>query len=241
MWRERHTIIWLCQQFRRSEHACAQPILFDDVEVEFTLSAGLAFLQGNVFAAMQKASMAMVMAKDSGRNELLLYDSMRDGSTDALTGINNRRYFDTRLAREMRRAANDSTTLTLAMLDLDDFGLINKAHGHTIGDDVLRRLATVVTRHVRPSDWLARYGGEEFCLILHAPLAEAMLIAERVREAVALETIEMADGGTLTVTVSIGLAPMACDGSNVADLVAQASSATRRAKSQGKNRTAMTT
>ena len=146
------------------EQIGATPMRIDGEDITVTGSAGLAFFEPGSQLAVRRSWLAMFMAKDSGRDDVVLYDSLKDASQDALTGAHSRRYFDTRFARELRRATSGKASLTLALLDLDDFGLVNKRYGHTAGDEVLRVFARVVLQNVRPSDWLARYGGEEFCL-----------------------------------------------------------------------------
>jgi len=216
------------------------PIRIGTEEVTVTGSAGLAFFDAAASTrAISQAEIAMLMAKHNGRDDVVLYDTLKDANEDALTGAHSRRYFDTRLPRELRRAISGRTPLTLALLDLDDFGLVNKHYGHTVGDEVLRQFVRVVLRNVRPSDWLARYGGEEFCLVMGATCAEGAIVVERIRRAVADAVVAMPDGTTLMTTVSIGLASASGSIATIGDIVQLASAANRRAKDDGKNRVAI--
>ena len=110
----------------------------------------------------------------------------REASTDALTGLNNRREFESGMVREMERARRMHVPLSLAILDIDFFKRINDQHGHDIGDAVLREVARTLQRHIRKSDLLARIGGEEFALVmLGTQPPGAWVVLERLRIAVA--------------------------------------------------------
>ena len=103
-------------------------------------------------------------------------------TTDALTGIDNRRSFDERLAMEMARAQRYDVPCALVMIDLDRFKAVNDRHGHQAGDEVLRHVAALVNSERRSGDMVARYGGEELAAILpHTSAADAAAWAERVR------------------------------------------------------------
>lgn len=121
--------------------------------------------------------------------------------TDHLTGLNNRKYFDDKLADFK---AIDTTALIL--LDVDDFKSINDTYGHLAGDQVLRQFAAILRSNTRKKDRLARWGGDEFAIILPATDAkEAYKIADRVRRMV--EGYPFCyEGTTFNITVSLGLA-----------------------------------
>lgn len=126
--------------------------------------------------------------------------------TDALTGIGNRRLFDTRLSKELKLAAFSDRSISLYMIDIDHFKRLNDNHGHQAGDIVLQKVAETLNKVVRDSGDLAcRYGGEEFCLLLVNVSADTALeIAERVRSSI--ESLRVHWGGeVLQVTCSIGL------------------------------------
>ena len=102
---------------------------------------------------------------------------------DALTGVGNRRLFDSRLAMEMHRASRTNADLSLVMLDIDKFKIINDTYGHGCGDIVLKGLASTLKRSIRSYDTVARVGGEEFSLILPATsIHSAFLIVDKIRK-----------------------------------------------------------
>ena len=167
---------------------------------------------------------------------------LRSGLTDVLTGWHNRRYLMTRLREELARARRDDATLSCLMLDVDHFKQVNDRFGHLVGDQVLREIAQRVEVQVRASDVTARYGGEEFALLLpQTPAAQAAVLAERIRAAVAAEHFHAA-GQALAVTVSIGVAdlrPAQVPGDFKAlgeSLIARADAALYAAKASGRNR-----
>jgi diguanylate cyclase (GGDEF)-like protein len=133
--------------------------------------------------------------------------------TDPLTGLRNRRHFDTTLEREdaiRRRIAAEKRPMRSAILfDLDHFGQVNKQHGHQIGDRLLRLFAETLRARARASDLVARFGGEEFVVILdNASRDDAIRIAEDVRTAFAKLKVDVAGGEPVRSTVSAGCASL---------------------------------
>jgi diguanylate cyclase (GGDEF)-like protein len=160
-------------------------------------------------------------------------------TTDALTGIANRRKFDEVLALEWSRATRTSQPLALAMLDIDWFKAYNDHYGHQAGDACLQRVAQIISGNVcRGSDLVARYGGEEFIFIAPATNAETILnLAEKLCEefrAIALPHERSQYG---FVTVSIGVTSIIPNQEQQpASLIQAADQAMYRAKEQGRNR-----
>lgn len=156
--------------------------------------------------------------------------------TDGLTGLYNHRRFYEALHTELLRSDRHRRPLAVLMIDVDFFKRVNDALGHPIGDDLLRRLAEVLSKDLRQTDLIARYGGEEFAVILpETSKAEALQVAERMRAAVESKVNE---GGPWrqTVTVSIGVAVFPEDGRSAEPLLAAADAAMYVAKRQGRNR-----
>lgn len=155
-------------------------------------------------------------------------------STDALTGLPNRRYFDEfcgLLAR--RRRAEDA--VGVLMIDIDLFKRLNDTYGHDTGDVVLRAVAGAIMGAVREDDVPARYGGEEFVVLLRNPSREVALeVGERVRAAV--RGLDLRDLGVSKVSVSVGVAVAQAPDQPVADLVKSADRALYRAKRAGRDR-----
>ena len=160
-------------------------------------------------------------------------------STDALTGLPNRRQFDATLHKEWYRALRDATPLGLLMIDVDRFKPLNDRFGHQVGDAFLACVGQVIRDNVRrASDMAARYGGEEFAVVLPGTgAAGALEIAEVIRRAVAAaDTRRFVEGG-YPLTVSIGVAAtVALAGGGSAALVHSADSALYQAKRNGRNR-----
>jgi diguanylate cyclase (GGDEF)-like protein len=130
---------------------------------------------------------------------------------DALTHIANRRYFDSYLAQELKRAARDRTELSLILLDVDFFKRYNDRYGHQAGDDCLRQVAGALTAACRrPADLAARYGGEEFAIILPGTHAEGgLMVADAMREGIAKLAVPHADSEVGScVTISQGIATL---------------------------------
>ena len=155
-------------------------------------------------------------------------------STDALTGLPNRRYFDEfcgLLAR--RRRAEDA--VGVLMIDIDLFKKLNDSHGHDTGDEVLRAVGGAIMAAVREDDVPARYGGEEFVVLLRNPSREiALEVGERVR--VAVRSLDLRDLGVSKVTVSVGVAVAQLPDEPIVDLIKSADRALYRAKRAGRDR-----
>ncbi|MDP9343314.1 MAG: GAF domain-containing protein [Actinomycetota bacterium] len=154
--------------------------------------------------------------------------------TDALTGVYNHRYFQERLAEELRRAARGRVPVSLALIDIDDFQRVNQQHGHLAGDHVLAGLGTLMRTESRPRDVVCRVGGEEFAVIMPVTgSADAVSLAEALRERIADAAF---NGDPTKVTVSIGVAEGPSQAAGPQELMACANHALLTAKSAGRNR-----
>ena len=160
-----------------------------------------------------------------------------EASHDALTGLINRREFEVRLTRTLERIRlAPESPAALLYLDLDQFKIVNDTCSHAAGDDLLRRLSQVYRGHVRERDTLARIGGDEFALILdHCTVAEALQVAEKIREATSNFRYLCKDQ-VFHLGVSIGLIPIDSTAENVEDALRQADHACYIAKETGRNR-----
>ena len=153
-------------------------------------------------------------------------------TTDALTGICNRRHFDEVLASEINRAARFSSPLSLILFDIDHFKRVNDTFGHQAGDRVLTQLAVTVGNSIRTVDLFARWGGEEFVVMLPgSDLDAGRLLAEKLR--MALEKQPFSDVGQ--VTCSFGVAEYA-PGDNADALIKKVDRCLYHAKASGRNR-----
>lgn len=158
-------------------------------------------------------------------------------STDALTGLPNRRALEDALARDIARTTRSATPLSVILLDVDHFKRFNDTYGHLVGDQVLRHLGGIVQRSLRDGDFVARYGGEEFCVVLpNASEEGALLAARRVRMAIERSKLRC-EAGELSVTSSFGVST--CDPQlavrTSVELLKQADLALYAAKEQGRN------
>ena len=156
--------------------------------------------------------------------------------TDQLTGLYNRRAFADLAGKEVGRARRYRRPLALILFDIDHFKNVNDSHGHLVGDHVLRVLTELVTRTTRSTDIVCRYGGEEFIVLMpEAGRDEALAMAERLREEISRLTV-VTDAGTLSLTVSLGVAELETAGDEGLDgLINRADRAMYRAKAAGRN------
>jgi two-component system cell cycle response regulator len=155
--------------------------------------------------------------------------------TDGLTNLCNRKQLDATLVEEIPRARRHGRELSVLMLDIDHFKQINDTHGHLAGDSVLRGLAAMLQKRLRPNDRLGRYGGEEFCAILpETALPNAAKIGEELR-ALVESHVFVAEDKRISVTVSIGASCLAA-GMEPVDLYRSADEMLYKAKRTGRNK-----
>jgi len=164
-------------------------------------------------------------------------DLNRLAAMDALTGMYNRRTFMELAEGELARTRRNGRPLTLLIFDIDHFKQINDTYGHLAGDQVLRSLKGVLEQCLRRQDTVGRYGGEEFCILAPETNREgALLLAERVRQALADASMGPCAGGDVHITASIGVAVVE-DGAavNLDSMLSRADQALYRAKHNGRN------
>ncbi len=154
--------------------------------------------------------------------------------TDTLTQLNNRRFFNEQLEREVKRMARNDECLSLLIIDIDDFKKLNDCYGHAAGDEFLRQVARILKETVRTIDLLARYGGEEFVVVaVSTDLEGGVILGEKVRTAIAEASFIVDDTmRPRRATISIGVSQYR--GSRT-DLFNSADAALYRAKAEGKN------
>ncbi len=169
---------------------------------------------------------------DETFQRLMQESALRDGLTQAY----NKRYFNERIIGEVRFAHRHNEPLSLLLMDLDRFKLINDNHGHLAGDHVLRAFSAAIHRSIRNEDVFARYGGEEFAVISRAiSLDDTYRFAERLRTVIEKLQLEF-QGYRILLTVSIGIAALpALDTTDPAVLVDAADRALYWAKTHGRN------
>jgi diguanylate cyclase (GGDEF)-like protein len=210
----------------------------DDVLAQWRSAAqanGIAIMIMVTMIGLLATGLGMQIEKRKQAEEALARLALLDG----LTGLANRRRFDSALESEWERAHRAGSTLALLMIDVDHFKAYNDQYGHPCGDKILTAIAqTIVACALRGGDLTARYGGEEFAVIVPStPAAHAVEIAERIRTAVADLKVPHIGGATGVVTVSIGVAALEprTPGTN-AELLHHADAALYESKSAGRNR-----
>ncbi|MBL4758238.1 MAG: PleD family two-component system response regulator [Rhizobiales bacterium] len=164
--------------------------------------------------------------------------NMEMAVTDALTGLHNRRYMESHLATLLETAKNSDKLLSLMIVDIDFFKVVNDTHGHGAGDEVLREFSKRLQKNIRGIDLACRYGGEEFVIIMpETDIGLAAIVAERIRCVVADKAF-LVNGGSqaLDLTISIGLSALQSDNDTQADIIKRADEALYTAKNDGRNR-----
>ncbi len=154
-------------------------------------------------------------------------------STDALTGLNNRRAFFDKASLLFAYCKRNQEPISALMLDIDHFKKINDSYGHAAGDIALRNLARLIKTNLRDSDLPCRFGGEEFAVLLPNTTAlEAVEMANMLRKMMMTTIIALADENALSLTASFGISD---DGTTVEDLLNNADKAMYLAKNSGRN------
>lgn len=165
---------------------------------------------------------------------------LQHATLDALTGLNNRRQFETRLKQEVSSAERQGKPLCAIMLDIDFFKKVNDTYGHIAGDLILKSTASVIKKALRESDIPSRYGGEEFAILLpFTSIEEAQMVGERLRQAVESTTVDVQSekGGSninVKVTISLGVSQFQ-EGDTGQTLYQKADKALYHAKEGGRN------
>jgi len=221
--------------------------------------AALGFAQRGLRALADPAAVASQMANDSALNVgsafsyvpialafhavlltlvvgRLLAELRWRSRHDGLTGLLNRRSMEELLAEQLQRSRRSAEPFVVLMLDMDHFKAINDRLGHAVGDLALRHAAALLAGALRKVDRLGRFGGEEFIALLPGiTLAEAQTVAERLRDQIAMTPLAH-PGGTVAMSVSIGLAAWGGAGEDLTRLLVRADQALYRAKQLGRDR-----
>ena len=214
--------------------------LVDIRDVEVKMKSG----QGRVFTAELAAirldyggvPSVLVALNDVSQRKEMEAELFRQASTDALTGISNRRYFQNQAEQELRRARRFARDMAVMMIDIDHFKAINDAHGHAAGDDAIQAVVKRALEALRQSDTLGRIGGEEFAVLLpETALTAASEVAERLRAHIQARPI-LVGHHAIDCTVSIGVAQLCGRDGTINELLERADKALYVAKNNGRNR-----
>ena len=167
-----------------------------------------------------------------------LEDDLRAlATTDPLTGIANRRTLMDKGHREIQRALRHDLTLSILLIDIDHFKLVNDRWGHAAGDRALQVFAGICSAIIRDNDTVGRMGGEEFAVILpDTDLPQAVLTAERLLSAVREANIAIDGGSSVRITASIGVATIGAGDTSLEQLLARSDAALYHAKAAGRDR-----
>ncbi|MFN7170939.1 MAG: GGDEF domain-containing protein [Candidatus Omnitrophota bacterium] len=214
-----------------------------EVKIPFALSAlmagdrliGFLLLEGLLREDFSRFSLFSTQLSLVLRKVTLYETIERLATTDSLTGLYVRKKIMGLFEEELSRAKRHNLSLTFLMLDIDHFKKCNDLYGHLTGDYVLRELARLLKINLREIDLVGRYGGEEFSiLLLNTKQAEAKIVAERIREAIASYPFKTY-GEEFQITVSLGGAVFPEDGDSAIELIANADKALYSAKNRGRN------
>jgi diguanylate cyclase len=184
--------------------------------------------------------------KSQGEIERLQAEVVRareDALSDGMTGLANRRHFDTALVDCLAEIARQPNGPSLLIADIDHFKKVNDSYGHLFGDKVIRSIAQILKENVRGNDMAARYGGEEFVILLpDTPLLGAHAVAEKIRRTVAGCRILRNDSKEPVAAISISIGVAHYRGSeSPTDFVSRADAALYTSKAQGRNRVTVAT
>ena len=167
---------------------------------------------------------------------------LEHATLDALTGLNNRRQFETRLSQEVATAKRQNTDLCCIMTDVDHFKSVNDTYGHLAGDCVLKQVAQLIKNELREYDTACRYGGEEFIIILpFTAMKEAMFVAQRLRKTIEETKIDISEAKienikSINITISAGVSCFDSEKDNPQTFYQKADAALYDAKNAGRNR-----
>lgn len=209
-----------------------------DIEVRLRTAQGREFTAEIAAIAVDYAGepATLVSMNDISQRKQLEDELFHQANTDPLTGLSNRRYFLVQAEQEIRRARRFARDLSVMMMDLDRFKMINDTLGHAAGDAVLQAIVKASQERLRESDIMGRLGGEEFALLLpETSLEAAMEVSGRLLEHIA-ETPIPTVKGVVHCTTSLGVAQLRDSDSTIDDLLHRADEALYEAKRNGRNR-----
>ncbi|MBE0428898.1 MAG: diguanylate cyclase [Thermoleophilia bacterium] len=196
----------------------------------------VAVATGPLEESRQRILTSLTIQAASALENLIIGDLQRHlAITDPMTGLYNFRYLIDSLGNELERSRRYEHPAVLAIIDLDDFKLVNDKYGHPAGDELLKAVAEILKANIRRADIVARYGGEEFAVVMPETNKEAALgVMEKLKRVIA--GIKLENYPEVRVTASIGVAGFPDDADNHTDLLARADEALYLSKKAGKNR-----
>jgi two-component system cell cycle response regulator len=240
------TALRLCSRFRAQEATRHTPILLlSDTDDRLRLAQALDLgVNDYIITPADKDELlarTRIQVRRSRYQDKLranFEQSLTLALTDTLTGLYNRRYFNTHIQEMVNRAYAGGKTLACLAIDIDHFKKVNDTHGHAAGDAVLKEIGARMARNVRNLDLVARLGGEEFVLVMPDTTNEiALMIADRMRLMIANEPVIISPDVAVSVSVSVGLCVSNSDDQiDGEELLARADQALYKAKESGRNK-----
>lgn len=202
---------------------------------DFSLSANMGFIM-LLLSFWLVAYLATMLTRQT---DLSKQQIRHLSEIDYLTGLYNMRSFVALAKKELKRAERQGYPFSIMMLDADNLKPVNDTYGHESGSNMIKHLAKDIRSNLRTSDIAARFGGDEFVVLLTEADAEsAVIAAERIRKTIETSPLNV-PGGTVTVTVSVGIAAFPGHGATVQELVNRADNAMYASKKTGKNKTSV--
>lgn len=214
--------------------------LFFLLMLPFVLGAAttirLSFLQRRQFVLLsQTEKVNRELEREIDRRHKLELELKEMAATDPLTGLYNRREYETLFRHEIERSRRLNSPLSVCIADLDHFKEVNDTYGHKAGDEVLRRTARLIRENVRTMDVVGRLGGEEFILLLpEAIRTDAIMVGNRILKALASTDIDVG-AATVRITATIGVTQLLPDDHDLNAVIQRADAALYQGKESGRN------
>ena len=235
----------LCSQMRSLDRTRMVPVLLiaqegDDAALIRGIDLGVNDYISRPVEPNEMLARARTQVKRKRLNDRLratVQNTMEMAVKDSLTGLNNRRFFDSHMQSLFDKSSVSGKPLSLVILDIDHFKLVNDTYGHQAGDDVLKTFAERLTKNVRGKDLACRFGGEEFIIAMPETDQElAFVVADRMRREIAAHPF-LVDGGAkqIGVTVSAGVSSLNGPDDSIAAMLKRADNALYVAKRNGRN------
>lgn len=197
----------------------------------------IAFSQRKQFAMAAKTAKINEELEHEIKQRLKLEAALKElAATDPLTGLYNRREYETLFLHEIKRARRTNKSLSICIADIDHFKKVNDTYGHGVGDEVLRRTAQICRENIRAIDIIGRLGGEEFVILFpETAVEEAADIGRRLLKVLAATDVE-AGSATINITATIGIAQLLPEDRDLNAVIQRADDALYRGKEAGRNR-----
>ncbi|SDT95792.1 GGDEF domain-containing protein [Halopseudomonas salegens] len=203
----------------------------------YVASRRLQLVQRQEFSLLQEVNRSnQELCDEIERRKSLEAELQRQATTDPLTGLSNRRQYEMLFRRERERCARQGGSMVLGIADLDHFKQINDTHGHDLGDQALKHVASIFLESLRHSDVVGRFGGEEFILLLpDTQMDQAKVVVERLREQLAGTPLG-AESLSIPLTATFAITPVRVDDDTIEDIIRRADKGLYQGKREGRNR-----